>query len=849
MKKQLLVLFSCVSIMLSSIVANAQITILGYYPSYRATSVIRYDKFTDLVFAFINSDTEGNLIQSNPADALYGFDNNKFLVVKQGCADNGVKLWISLGGADPGEQRAARLNAVAGDAAKRDRLATQIVNFAVTHNLFGIDVDWEFPKTTQAKTNHLLLLQAIKAKIQASAKPSLQLGIAVGGEYKFTVNHIQYVDASLFSTNANLVDKWYIMAYDFPATYNANHSSLADGKASLDGWNAAGVPYSKMLLGVPFYGRNSTRSGDIMYNELGGNNTVFTSDLSNGWYYNGKTTLDAKMDYVSEKGANGILIWDVGQDRTDQYSLLTSIDAKAATLCPVPKPNLGPDKGVCSGQATVLDSKVAAANGRTFTWRRDNNIISGSSPTLSINQAGTYKVTITQSGCAREDEILIVSGSSVTATGANGCNNQNLTLSVNNPDNTKNYKWFNAADGGNQLGTGTSYSAIFPTKTTVYVEESSNSVVSYSTLPTTIPDGKFHSWAGGQFTKLNAQMLVVEQDLTIKSVRGMFSQRSGCSGYVKVIMADNFRTEVASAGPFSVAGDGTSQSFVARYVDMTTNITLTPGTYFVYFQPNSGQEGNYGLINTLTQESKQAGVYTLKGSTFQSSTDKMGFNSADEGKAWWTAYGPFLDWKIETGANASCGRTAVTANVIVCGPPAVTINAPLSSVTTYEANQAINFSATVTDEGSIKSVTFQVLKGANVVATLTTNVSAGTYTSTWTPTVSGADYSFRVTAVDNDNETTIKNENFTVKSPVGFRNLTSNEVKLFPVPFTNELQVLAEGINNFDVYIYTTTGQLVETFNVSGQDNAFVGQSLKSGVYVVRVISTEGVYVSQVIKN
>jgi len=849
MKKQLLVLFSAVSIMLSSVVANAQITVLGYYPSYRATSVIRYDKLTDLVFAFINPDTEGNLIQSNPGDALYGFDNNKFLVVKQGCADNGVKLWISLGGADPGEQRAARLSAVSGDATKRDRLATQIVNFAVTHNLFGIDVDWEFPKTTQAKTNHLELLKAIKAKIQASSKPTLQLGIAVGGEYKFTVNHIQYVDPSLFTTNANLVDKWYVMAYDFPATYNANHSSLADGKACLDAWKNAGVPYSKLLLGIPFYGRNANRSADIMYNELGASNTIYTSDLTNGWYYNGKTTIEAKMDYVAEKGANGILIWDIGQDRTDQYSLLSAIDSKAATLCPISKPNLGPDKGVCAGQSTVLDSKVSAANGRTFAWTRNGSPVNGSSPTLSVNQQGTYKVVITQSGCSREDEILIVSGSSVTATGASGCNNQNLTLSVNNPDNTKTYKWFNAADGGTQLGTGTTYSAIFPTNTTVYVEEGSNSVVSYNSAPSVIPDGKFHSWAGTEFTKLNAQMLVVEQDLTIKSLRLIASQRSGVSGTVKVITADNFRTEVASAGPFSVAGDNTSQSWVARYLDMTTNITLTPGTYFVYFQPATGQDANYGLINALKQETKQAGVFTLKGSTFQSGTDKAGFNPNDEGQTWWTAYGPFLDWKIETGANASCGRTAVTANVVVCGPPAVTINAPLRTNTTYEANQPINFSATVTDEGSISSVKFEVLKGNSVVATLTTNVSAGTYTSTWTPTVSGSDYTFRVTAVDNSSETTVKNETFTVKSPVGFRNLTSNEVKLFPVPFTNELQVLAEGMDNFQVYIYTTSGQLVETLNVSGQDNAFVGQSLKAGVYVVRVISSEGVYVSQVIKN
>lgn len=837
MKKQLLVLFSAVSIMLSSVVANAQITVLGYYPSYRATSVIRYDKLTDLVFAFINPDTEGNLIQSNPGDALYGFDNNKFLVVKQGCADNGVKLWISLGGADPGEQRAARLSAVSGDATKRDRLATQIVNFAVTHNLFGIDVDWEFPKTTQAKTNHLELLKAIKAKIQASSKPTLQLGIAVGGEYKFTVNHIQYVDPSLFSTNANLVDKWYVMAYDFPATYNANHSSLADGKACLDAWKNAGVPYSKLLLGIPFYGRNANRSADVMYNELGASNAIYTGDLSNGWYYNGKTTIEAKMDYVAEKGANGILIWDIGQDRTDQYSLLSAIDSKAATLCAVPKPNLGPDKGVCVGQSTVLDSKVSAANGRTFAWTRNGSPVNGSSPTLSVNQQGTYKVVITQSGCSREDEILIVSGSSVTATGASGCNNQNLTLSVNNPDNNKTYKWFNAADGGTQLGIGTSYSAIFPTNTTVYVEEGSSGVVTYNSDYSVVAAD--YAFDNGK----RADFIEVFQDLTIKSVRVFSEGPVSTSFKIRVLNASN-NTLVKETESITIPADPTKQSWEYTLRDVTLDFTLTPGKYFVTVALTSGR---MAIKYTQKNGTVEPGVYTI--GEHMHTDFGNGFLESEKTEPSYKHAGMLYRYVIETGANASCGRTAVTANVVVCGPPAVTINAPLRTNTTYEANQPINFSATVTDEGSISSVKFEVLKGNSVVATLTTNVSAGTYTSTWTPTVSGSDYSFRVTAVDNSSETTVKNESFTVKSPVGFRNLTSNEVKLFPIPFTNELQVLAEGMDNFQVYIYTTSGQLVETLNVSGQDNAFVGQSLKAGVYVVRVISSEGVYVSQVIKN
>jgi GH18 family chitinase len=854
MKNRLLVFCTILSIFFTSVVVQAQTTVLGYFPSYRATNVIRYDKLTDIVFSFINPDASGNLITNNPGDALYGFDNNKFVVVRDNAASNNVRLWIALGGADSGEQRAARLSSVSGNATTRARLVSQFVQFAIDNGCYGIDIDWEFPKTPQAKANHLALMQALNTEIANSSNPNLQVSIAVGGEYTGSVNHIQYLDPSLFTTNANLVDKWHIMAYDFPSSYGTNHSSLADAQGSMDGWNAMGVPYSKMVLGVPFYARNSNRSSELMYSQLGGTaSTNYNNDSYNGWYYNGKPTLEAKMQLTSDKGAAGILIWDLGQDRAaGNFSLLDAIDAKAATLCPVPKANLGPDKGVCLGQSTTLDAGVAAAGGRTFVWKRNGTITGGNTTTIDVNQAGTYTVEITQGGCTRDDEIVIVTGSSVTTQNASGCDDETLTVSVNSPAQGKTYKWFDAESGGLQLGTGNSYSDVFASNTTVYVEEASDGVVSYTSDPQTIPlqanniDPVAYSWAGGQYTQLCAQMIVVESDLTIKSLRAIASARNGVSGKVKVINSSNHNA-VDEAGPFSISGDNTSPTYVYQYLDMTIDITLSPGTYFVYFEPDAGSEGNYGFINTLFQESAEAGVYTLKGSMFQSSTDKTGFNPGDEGQNWWAAYGPFLNWNIETGANASCGRTAATITVQQCGPPVVDITKPIDG-TDFLLTDSVKIDATITDEGSISSVVFEIYKGANLVATLPVSSNGSTYSAAWLPNATGNDYSVRVTAVDNQSNSTTDTVFFTVSTDVSVNRIASSDVSLFPNPSNSEFTLNISGVNNYSVYVYSVSGQLVSSSNVTTNNYRF-GSDLKPGLYILRVVSDAGVYQSQIIKN
>lgn len=175
--------------------ANAQ-RILGYLPSYRdpAAANIQYDKVTDVVFSFINPNSNGTLNFTTSGAPLYNWDNTRFLTCKNNANTNGVNLWVALGGADPAESRSARLNSVTGNATFRTNMINDLISFAVSENLYGLAIDWEFPKTTTAKNNHETFMQELYTAIQASANPNIKVACAVGAETTTNPNHTQYIN-------------------------------------------------------------------------------------------------------------------------------------------------------------------------------------------------------------------------------------------------------------------------------------------------------------------------------------------------------------------------------------------------------------------------------------------------------------------------------------------------------------------------------------------------------------------------------------------------------------------------------------------------------------------------------
>ena len=330
--------------------------------------------------------------------------------------------------------------------------------------------------------------------------------------------------------------------------------------------------------------------------------------------------------------------------------------------------------------------------------------------------------------------------------------------------------------------------------------------------------------------------------MKVKSLRVIASKERGITFNVKVIDASNAPnyTAVKEVGPFTSTADGSAQDWEYVPFDFDVNLELNAGSYFVYIEPASGDEGNYGFVNSYNLENTEPGTYTLRAGMHQATKIEDGFpnfSPTDMG----AAYGPFLNWKIETGANASCGRTAATASVVNCGPPDVTIISPTNALT-YINTEEISFKATATDGGAVTGVVFEVYKGTEKVGTVPTTKDGTTYTGTWTPTQSGDDYEFKAIATDDDNNDSEAFMDFDVDLDVSVsESILNNTVNVFPSPATENFNVTFElGTNNdVEILILNSVGALVQTENLSNQIGTQLvnisTREFNNGLYYVKV--------------
>jgi len=296
--------------------------IVGYFPSYRdyMASQVEYSKLTDVYFAFLNFDaTTGNLDLTNQAQL-------NALITAAKAGNPNIRIHISTGG---GGFAVANFNTMVGNAAARANFVSSMANYIQTKNLDGWNLDWEYPWSQAEMNSHELLLKdmssAIKAKEIAMCK-KLDVTIAVDG-----VSYGDYLNLNA----VNYVDYLVVMSYDAPSFLYANHSTYAMAQNALDGWNTWGVPYSKMILAVPFYGWDASRGTAQTYSQIAAADpaTVYnsTTDLYAGQYYNAAPTLRSKIDLIMRTGKRGagMAIWELGQDRAGlTYSLLDAVYQK-----------------------------------------------------------------------------------------------------------------------------------------------------------------------------------------------------------------------------------------------------------------------------------------------------------------------------------------------------------------------------------------------------------------------------------------------------------------------------------------------------------------------------------------
>lgn len=285
-------------------VTPAQFKVIGYLPSWEGSvSSIQFSKLTHINYSFLIPTANGGYNPIDNASKLSGMVSSAHA--------SGVKAMISVGGGGGGNGFAG----IVASAANRSAFVNNMLSFCSQYNLDGVDIDWEYPAEGTQATNFATLMQQLGTALHNQGK---LLSIAVIGE--------RY-DNSILTNIYNAIDYVNIMAYD---DNNFQHSTFEVGALCLTSWLNSGLPATKAILGVPFYGHDSSKdendpNDQVNYNTILSYGANANLDVYNTYGYDGLITIKSKTSYAMANGG-GMCIWELAGDATGTNSLLSAIN-------------------------------------------------------------------------------------------------------------------------------------------------------------------------------------------------------------------------------------------------------------------------------------------------------------------------------------------------------------------------------------------------------------------------------------------------------------------------------------------------------------------------------------------
>ncbi len=296
--------------------------VVGYFPYYRNPAEVPDIKFrmtNVVIYAFFGVNTAGTLTV-NSASTLDA------VLIK--ARANNAKVFVGIN--DGSGDGKTNFKNMAASATGRNNFIKDVMAKVRQYNFDGVDMDWEFPTTSDGTDlTFTLLMKELSDSLHRDAKYYLSSAITAG---KYAGGIRDAIRNEIFP----YVDFFNIMAYDdFNTTVPyKHHSDYALATTCLNYWlTTRGMPASKAVLGLPAYGRPSgmTQSGTILtYKGIlaqGANPQYDSAVVSAGAftnytiYYNGQYTIKRKAKLAKDI-ANGVMLWEKWQDATDDNSLL-----------------------------------------------------------------------------------------------------------------------------------------------------------------------------------------------------------------------------------------------------------------------------------------------------------------------------------------------------------------------------------------------------------------------------------------------------------------------------------------------------------------------------------------------
>ena len=212
--------------------------VVAYLPDYEFSQFSKIDltDVTHVNYFSVTASSTGTLGTQSSS----GFSFSQLQTLVTAAHAEGVTVSITV---DPGSQ----FQTIANSSSITNTFVTNIMAFASTYHLDGIDLDYEPGTLTSAQKNAWgNLLAALHAQ---TSSHGLMLTAAV-----------QASQDIIPTADMNDLDWYNMMDYDLEANSSAPYS---DSISYLTTWSTTyGVPKSKLLMGVPFYGQSAASASD-----------------------------------------------------------------------------------------------------------------------------------------------------------------------------------------------------------------------------------------------------------------------------------------------------------------------------------------------------------------------------------------------------------------------------------------------------------------------------------------------------------------------------------------------------------------------------------------------------------
>ncbi|CAH1249434.1 CHIT1 [Branchiostoma lanceolatum] len=271
------------------------------------------------------------------------------------------KSLLAIGGWNFGTQPFKDMTS---SAANRRTFIETSIPYLRARGFDGLDLDWEYPHA-EDRVNFALLVQELREAYDAEDVPTGKERLLLSAAVSAGKTHIEA--GYDIPTLARYLDFINLMAYDFRATggdTGTGHHSLLHALPAETGddatlnaiwaverWISGGAPPSKLVMGIPLYGRSFTLSspsntgvnapirgrgdaqtftreaGIMSYYEIcdmlnTGGTRVWNEETKllyaykdNLWVgYDDETSVRAKVEWLRDRGLGGAMVWALDFD-------------------------------------------------------------------------------------------------------------------------------------------------------------------------------------------------------------------------------------------------------------------------------------------------------------------------------------------------------------------------------------------------------------------------------------------------------------------------------------------------------------------------------------------------------